>query len=155
RPDVGSSSAQRVTFVESSVAGAETLLPGLAPQTDGVLLDATGDGITEMAAFLANRHDVTTVDIVAHGRPGAIELGTNTLDAPALKEATPALASIGAALATDGEIDLWSCYAALGSTGHAWINDLAAATRTNIAASDQAVGSTSAGGSWSLDVSVG
>src|SRR5947209_18624716 len=51
--------AHAVVFFESGVANFQVLRQGLGVGTDGVLLDGGGDGLREMAAFLANRHDLT------------------------------------------------------------------------------------------------
>jgi len=147
--------ATQVAFVESSLPQAATLLDGLAPRTDGVLLDAGGDGLREMAAFLAGRHGLTAIDVVAHGQSGAINLGTTTLDEATLAGAKPELAVLAAALDGQGSLDLWSCDVAAGSSGRTFVNDLAAATGGNVAAASHLVGATALGGSWQLDDRVG
>src|SRR5437762_10473727 len=70
-----------VVFFESSVADYQVLRHGLADSTDAVVLDSGGDGLKEMAAFLASRHNLTAVGVVAHGAPGIVALGTVTLNA--------------------------------------------------------------------------
>jgi hypothetical protein len=72
--------AAQVVFIESSVPQAAMLLHGLAQHTDGVLLDAHGDGLREMAAILGNRRGLEAIDVVAHGQSGAVNLGTRTVD---------------------------------------------------------------------------
>jgi hypothetical protein len=95
-----------VLFFESAVADYPVLRQGLSAQTDAVLLDSSGDGLREMAAFLADRHNLTSIGVVAHGAPGAVSLGTTTLDLQNLSRYTRELAAVGSALGRAGELDL-------------------------------------------------
>lgn len=79
------------------------LLDGLAPRTDGVLLDAGGDGLREMEAFLAGRNYLTALDLVAPGQSGAVSLGTTPLDEATLAGAKPELGVLAAAMGGEGE----------------------------------------------------
>src|SRR5262249_27256270 len=72
----GPNPSRAVVFFDSAVANYQSLEAGLAPGTDAVVLDSRGDGLQEMAAFLAGRHDLTAVHVVAHGAPGRVTLGT-------------------------------------------------------------------------------
>jgi N-acetylneuraminic acid mutarotase len=141
-----------VVFFESSVADYQILKDGLVDDTDAVVLDSNGDGLREMAAFLAGRTGLMTVGVVAHGSPGALALGTATLDAENLGSYTRELAAAASALDCGGELDLWSCEVAAGQAGQALIRDLSVIMGASVAASTRPVGSTALGGSWRLDV---
>jgi N-acetylneuraminic acid mutarotase len=143
-----------VVFFESSVADYQVLEKGLAAGTDAVVLDGGGDGLRQMAAFLAGRHDLTSIGVVAHGAPGELALGTLALDEHSLGSYKRELAVIGSALAPGGELDLWSCDVASGQSGRSLARDLAAATGAAVAASDCLVGPAALGGTWQLDVRV-
>src|SRR5438105_796694 len=57
RLDAGASGPSRaVVFFESAVDGYAVLRQGLELGTDAVLLDKGGDGLVEMAVYLAGRH---------------------------------------------------------------------------------------------------
>jgi N-acetylneuraminic acid mutarotase len=144
-----------VVFLESSVGDYEVLREGLDASTDAVVLDSRGDGLQEMAAFLAGRRGLTTIGVVAHGSPGAVSLGTAILDADSLKSYARELGTLRSAFGPGGELDLWSCEVAAGEAGHALVQDLAAVTGARLAASEHGVGSAALGGSWRLDVRVG
>jgi hypothetical protein len=146
--------AHAVVFFESSAAGYQTLWQNLGAGIDGVLLDAGGDGVREMAAFLANRGDLTSIGVVAHGSPGTLSLGTTALDVDGLESHSRELAVLGAALAPHGELDLWSCDAAAGQAGTTLLRGLASATGAGVAAADHMVGARALGGTWQLDVKV-
>ena len=79
-----SSAITSVIFFESSVADYRTLLNGLPAGTTGVVLDNSGNGLDEMAAFLADQHGLASIGVVAHGSAGAIDLGSATLDGRSL-----------------------------------------------------------------------
>jgi len=147
--------ASQVVFVESSVAESHVLLNGLLPDIDGVLLDANGDGLRQMATFLAGRQGLDAIHVVAHGQPGAISLGTLSLDQTTLADSWPVLIAIGAALDDEGELDLWSCNVAASSDGIQFVGQLAEAIGGNVAAASHAVGSAALGGSWQLDMHAG
>ncbi len=138
--------AERVVFVESSVPQARMLLAGLAPGIDGVLLDAQGNGLREMAAFLTQRSELTAIDVVAHGQSGVVNLGALNLDEATLAADRPQLGVLAAALGGQGSLDLWSCDVAAGSSGRAFVNDLAAASGGHVAAARHLVGAVSLGG---------
>jgi N-acetylneuraminic acid mutarotase len=151
----GARPATQIVFFESSVPDYQVLQQGMDTQADSVVLDSGGDGLREMAAFLADRHDLTTVGIVAHGSPGAVCLGTTTLDERNLVDYTRELGTVGSALGAGGELDLWSCAVGNGEQGKQLLKDLAAATGSAVAAADQPVGAADLGGSWHLAVGVG
>jgi N-acetylneuraminic acid mutarotase len=144
-----------IVFFESAVADYQVLRQGLAEGTDAVLLDSGGDGLSEMAAFLANRHDVSAIGVVAHGSPGAVALGTMTFNAASVAACGADLGVVSAALALGGELDLWSCNVAAGEEGAALAHALATVTGAKVAAATHAVGDAVPGASWQLDVRVG
>jgi N-acetylneuraminic acid mutarotase len=139
-------------FFEASVANYQALVKGLAAGTDAVVLDSGGDGLKEMTAFLASRHGLTAIGLVAHGAPGALALGTLTLGEQDLEVRAHDLAALGSALSPGGEIDLWSCDVAAGKEGASFVQKLAAAAGAGVAAAAHAVGATDMGGAWQLDV---
>jgi len=144
--------AQAVVFFESSVAKYAVLRQSLPAGMDDVVLDSGGDGLREMAAFLAGRHGLASIGLVAHGEPGKVLLGTGALDGQSLGNYVRELAVIGAALEQNGELDLWSCAVAAGQEGEGLVHDLALATGAGVAASGHVIGSANHGGNWQLDV---
>src|SRR5208282_2965377 len=105
----GAAPGHQVVFFESSVADYQALYQSIAAGTDAVVLDAGGDGLREMAAFLAGRHGLTAVSIVAHGAPAELSLGSATLNTTLLSSDASALAAVKASLAPGGDLLLWSC----------------------------------------------
>jgi hypothetical protein len=147
--------ARQVVFFEPAVADYQVLRQGLAAGTEAVVLDGGADGLSQMAAYLAGQHNLASVGVVAHGRPGAVQLGSTELDSSALAGHAAELAAVGAALAPGGELDLWSCDVAAGPAGHALVQGLAAATGAAVAASAHEVGAAELGGGWALQDGTG
>jgi N-acetylneuraminic acid mutarotase len=146
--------AHEVVFFESSVGDYQALRQGLGAGTDAVVLDQGGDGLREMAAFLASRHDLVAVGVVAHGAPGVVELGNATLNEQNVGSYTNELGAVGSALGRGGELDLWSCNVAAGKAGESLLRELASATDAGVAAAIHMVGSAALGGVWQLDVQI-
>lgn len=95
-----------IVLVESSVPGADSFVRSVAPGSDAVLLDASGDGLREARAFLAGRQNLGTVRIVSHGGSGFLDLGSLQLDAAGSVKRGDDLAAIGAAVRTGGSVAL-------------------------------------------------
>ncbi|HEY9237187.1 MAG TPA: DUF4347 domain-containing protein [Phenylobacterium sp.] len=139
-------------FVDTRVEGYETIVAGVAPGAEVVLIDASGDGVAQMAQALAGRTDITAIHIVGHGQAGVMMLGSATLGAGDIDAYAGELRAIGGALAPDGDIQLWGCEVGAGPEGAAFIQALAAATGADIAASDDLTG---ASGDWVLETQTG
>src|SRR5262249_14510894 len=150
-PDAPSGSHQ-VIFFESAVVDHQFLEHGLSVETEVVELDSSVDGVRAMADFLAKRHDISSISIVAHGAPGEVSFGTTMLNVSNLGDYARELAVVGSSLAPGGELDLWSCDAAAGPDGASFVQSLAALTGAQVAAASHPVGSAALGGSWQLDV---
>src|SRR5262249_15829145 len=111
-------------------------------------------GLREMAAFLAGRHDLAAVGLVAHGAPGAVELGTAVLSEQTVQSYDSELAVIGSAMARGGELDLWWCGVDSGEAGAAGVRGHGRGEETGrgVAAADDGIGARALGGDWQLDV---
>ncbi len=155
---VGSSSlsdeatTSQVVFIDSTVYDYAALLDGVAPGTEVYLLDPQEDGLQQIAAALAGQTGISSISIIAHGGDGAIRLGDSIVNADTVAHSQTALAAIGASLAPGGDILLDSCDTGAGTTGQALVDQIAAATGANVAASSHLVGDVAAGDGWNLDV---
>ncbi len=144
--------ATQVVFIDPTVYDYQALLAGLAPGTEAYLLDPQEDGLQQIAAALAGQTGLSSISIIAHGGDGAIRLGDTIVNADTVAHSQAALAAIGASLAPGGDILLDSCDTGAGSTGQALVDQIAAATGANVAASSHLVGDVAAGDGWNLDV---
>jgi hypothetical protein len=112
----------------------------IRPQADGLetitdLLAATG------AKYLA---------IVAHGEPGVVHLGNNSISIAQIQAQSHRLQSWGV-----DSIDLYSCEVAQGSIGQDFIYQLSELTGATVAAAATKVGSAALGGNWDLTATTG
>ena len=87
--------AKSILFVDSGVADYQSLMDGVKPGTEIVLLDADQDGIMQITAILNQRCDIGSVHILSHGHPAAIVVGNTSLT-PATMDTTGMLFNPGA-----------------------------------------------------------
>ncbi|MBA5605977.1 DUF4347 domain-containing protein [Duganella sp. FT3S] len=155
----------RVVFVDPSVADYQSIIAATPANATIVVLDAAKDGVQQIHDFLAHNTglvaaiDIVTnlasVDVVSHGSPGEIHLGTTVLNADNMAAYSATLADIGSHLTTGADILLYGCDVAAGATGQQFITSLAAATGADVAASTDLTGAAAAGGDWVLEASTG
>ena len=153
----GTTAVQQVVFLDSTVPDLQTLLDGISADAVAVVLDPGQDGVQQILDFLlANElSDLSAIQIVSHGSEGSITLGSTVLDNSNVVSYADALAQIGAALASDGDIMLYGCDVAGGAAGQQFINALASLTGADVAASTDPTGAAALGGDWTLEASTG
>jgi VCBS repeat-containing protein len=147
-----------LVVIDSRVDDIGTLLGGVKAGDAVLVLDPSKDGVQQIADAIAanNLHDLTAIQIISHGTPGAVDLGSISLSDDNLDSHAAALAAMGAALAPGGDIMLWGCDVAAGATGAKFITDLSAHTGgAHVAASTDATGSAALGGNWTLEAKTG
>lgn len=144
-----------VVFIDSRVPDRECLLGGVQVGTKAFLLDAEADGLAQIADVLSIHafHDLSSISLVGHGSAGRIDLGRTVLDLSALPHHADTLARIGAALAEDGALLLYSCDVGQGKAGETFVAELSRlAGGVDVAAATHRVGSADLGASWTLDL---
>jgi Ca2+-binding RTX toxin-like protein len=142
-------------FFDPRVQGIELLLDGLAPGVQVVVLDATRDGVAQIALALQGVTGLDAIHIVSHGAPGLLLLGDTMLDESRLEQYAGELGAIGAALADSGDILLYGCEVADGTIGQGFIDRLAQYSGADVAASLDGTGAAALGGNWTLEASAG
>ncbi|WP_407715694.1 Ig-like domain-containing protein [Comamonas testosteroni] len=151
------SSAQRqeVVFVDGQVANIGELLAGLSSNAEVVILDASKDGLQQMADYLQGRSGIDAIHLLSHGADGAVQVGKLWLNSANLAEHRTALESIGSTLSADGDLLLYGCDIGLGEKGQTFLDQLAAITRADVAASTDRTGAAALGGNWTLEAHTG
>ncbi|WP_331305573.1 DUF4347 domain-containing protein, partial [Methylobacter sp. Wu8] len=146
--------AQRteILFIENNVTDYQTLIDGAKPDTEVHVLDASRDGLAQMAQILEGRSGIDAIHIISHGSEASVGLGSLTLTAQNLSAHAADLETIGQALNPNADILLYGCDVGKGSDGAAFISALAQTTHTDIAASNDLTGGSSLGGDWTLEV---
>ncbi|SEH91341.1 protein of unknown function [Pseudomonas asplenii] len=143
---------QSVVFVDSRVKDFDSLLKGVAPGSQVVVLDASKDGLQQIADYLDTHQGVSTVEIIAHGNSGDLWLGNTYLSADNVSARADVLARIGNDMNVGGDILIYACNTAAGDKGLSFVDSLAQYTGRDIAASTNRTG---LGGDWTLEIATG
>ncbi|WP_436108280.1 DUF4347 domain-containing protein, partial [Massilia sp. LjRoot122] len=155
----------RVVFVDPGIADLDTVIAGMPGNATVVVLDASRDGVQQIHDYLSANAgmvsaidivtDIASVDVVSHGSPGEIKLGSTVLNMDSLAGYGSQLAAIGSHLSATADLLLYGCDVASGAIGEQFIAALAAATGVDVAASNDLTGSAAAGGDWVLEANTG
>ncbi|WP_443698244.1 DUF4347 domain-containing protein, partial [Pseudomonas sp.] len=143
---------QTVVFVDARVKDSADLLKGVAPGTQVVQLDASKDGLQQIADYLGSHQGVSSVQIIAHGNAGDLWLGSTYLSADNVAARSEVLAQIGQDMNVGGDILIYACNTAAGDKGINFVDSLAQLTGRDIAASTNRTGLC---GDWSLEIATG
>ncbi|WP_122424310.1 Ig-like domain-containing protein [Pseudomonas viridiflava] len=141
-----------VVFIDSRVKDSASLLAGVAPGAQVVELDATKDGLQQIADYLGSHQGVSSVQIIAHGNSGDLWLGNSYVSADNISQRSALLAEIGNDINTGGDILIYACNTAEGDQGLSFVDSLATLTGRDIAASTNRTG---VGGDWDLEIATG
>src|SRR4051812_1359873 len=71
--------SKEIVFIDPSVRDYRTLLSGRVAG-EVVVLNPDRDGVQQIADYLHGRSGIESIDIVSHGRAGAVRLGDSVLD---------------------------------------------------------------------------
>ena len=143
---------ETVVFVDARVKDSAELLKGVAPGTQVVQLDASKDGLQQIADYLGSHQGVSSVQIIAHGNAGDLWLGNTYLSADNVAARSEVLAQIGQDMNVGGDILIYACNTAAGDKGINFVDSLAQLTGRDIAASTNRTG---AGSDWTLEIATG
>ena len=154
-PPKGASPGREIIFVDAAVADQDVLLRGIAPGTEIVRIPAAADGVTVIAATLAEYPRPAAVHVISHGGDGLLRMGSGSLGLDNIAAHKSELAAIGQHLGAQGELLLYGCDIARTPAGKAFISRLSAETGVAVAASDDLTGNKELGGDWDLEFVTG
>lgn len=140
-------------IVDPTVVDYSTLLTGIAPASV-LVLDPNQDGIEQITQALAKRPALESLQILSHGRAGALRLGNAELSLQNLSRYAAELTRWSQVL-TGAEILLYGCEVAAGRIGQQFLAGLKWLTGAEIAASATPTGSAALGGDWNLEIATG
>lgn len=147
--------SSRIIFINSNVADYQRLIPQLPSDSEIVVLNADQDGVSQILAALRGQMDLDAMDIISHGMPGTLTLGSGELNSANVADYAEQLAQIGRHLGHNGDILLYGCEVAQGKTGQVFVEQLARFSGVNVAASTTLTGAADLGGNWMLEARVG
>ena len=143
-----------IAFIDRNVDDLSTLLAGVSPHVEPILLSDDEPAPQQMVRAVKGRADLDAIHVIAHGRPGEVSFGAGALSLDTMDDHAAELAEVGRMLG-GGAIYLWTCETARGPRGAAFVKMLAHACGAPIAASTQRVGAAVRGGRWQLDAAPG
>jgi hypothetical protein len=145
------------TFTLSGVDSEQPLelQSGRIGDTQVIVLDSKLDGVSQISSILSNFQGVEAVEILSHGSTGSLRLGSGDLNLSTLESRSAEIETWGHGLADGGDILLYGCDVASGSTGVEFVQALASATNRDVAASTNKTGAASQQGDWKLEYSTG
>src|SRR5271165_1375751 len=114
-----------ILFVDPSVSDIATILGGLRPEVEAIVLDSSRPAARQIAEALCGRRGLDAVHIIAHGSPGRVRFAKGEWSAEALEDSGDDFGCIGASLRTEGRVRLWTCHTGVGAAGGAFIASLA------------------------------
>src|SRR4028118_87508 len=77
-----------IAFIDTAVPDWKTLVDGVTPGTEVILLDSNHNGVEQIAQKLRGG-DFSAVHIVSHGAVGSLQLGNTILTLDTLSDRTP------------------------------------------------------------------
>ncbi|MCU0546964.1 MAG: DUF4347 domain-containing protein [Oscillatoriaceae cyanobacterium Prado104] len=144
-----------VLFIDSQVENYLGLLGGIRAGTEAFVIDSGIDGVEQITRILADRSNLNSLQIIAHGSQGRVQLGSAELNSDNLESYNYLLQQWGKALSERGNILLFACNTAAGEQGKTFARRLSEITGARVAASESLTGSTALGGNWELEFATG
>ena len=149
-------SSTEVVFVDPTVPDYESLLAGMGPNVEVVVLDASRDGVEQIAESLTGRSGIDAIHLISHGDAGTLQLGTGTLNAESMStHYADEFTTIQQTLSEQADILVYGCNFAEGEVGQAAVARLAELTGADVAASSDRTGHIDLGGDWKFETQVG
>ena len=153
--DVGNAHNSTLVFVDAGIADAETLVAGVVPGAEVVMLTPDQDGVSQITQVLAERQGLSSVQIISHGMSAGLQLGAGELSLDTLNTYTSQLQTWAGALTSEADILFYGCNLAATASGQQFIEQVSQLTGADVAASSDRTGSAALGGDWELEVSQG
>ncbi|MEK9139535.1 MAG: DUF4347 domain-containing protein, partial [Nitrospirota bacterium] len=145
-----------VAFVDPTVPDYQSLIAGMGPNVQVVMLDGGQDGMEQIAASLAGRTGIDAIHIISHGAEGQLSLGTGTLTQESMTgQYADELAAIRQSLSESADILVYGCDFAEGQAGQDATTLLSQLTGADVAASTDDTGYAGLGGDWDLELQTG
>ncbi|MGB7891150.1 MAG: DUF4347 domain-containing protein, partial [Microcoleus sp.] len=154
-PGVKTKPKKHLVCIDPRVENYQHLASGVKPGTEIIVLDRTLDGVEQITEILAKRSLIASLQIVAHGNEGSVQLGSTILKDENLPKYDRHLQQWHKAFSEKADILLLACRVGAGKSGIAFVRKLRELTGANIAASNNLIGSEKLGGNWQLNIRAG
>jgi hypothetical protein len=174
---ISKASVRSIAFIDSQVEDYQSLMTGVMPGTEAIVLDSRADGVAQITQVLTNRTKIDSIHIVSHGSPGCLQLGKTQLCSHNVEIYRKQLRQWRHALNLYADILIYGCNVAAETPSNSsspeakstseldyfetsidsahLLQRMAALTGANIAASTNLTGSAAKGGDWELEYTTG
>ena len=142
-----------VVIIDSHLEDYQTLVEGVYPGAQVLLLSSHQEVITQISDYLCQCSKITSIHIVSHGESGCLYLGNSQLNLGNLEQYAPLLKT--GLPSSQIPILLYGCQVAAGKQGKAFVEKLSQITGNPVAASAQLTGNSALGGNWQLEFQTG
>jgi ELWxxDGT repeat protein len=147
-----SNCVQKLVIIDSRVSNYWELIAGVLPNTMVLVLDDNQDSIDQISNVLQSHNSIESLHLVAHGAPGQLFLGNNTLQAINLDYLSGKIAAWSQSLTQNAQILLYGCEAGAGNIGRELVEKLHSLTDRLVAAASKPIGLTAEIVNWDLDI---
>ena len=147
-------SKQVIAFIDPTIPQAQTLISGVLPDVEVIVLQPNGREIEQITQVLSQRQ-VEAVHLVSHGESGCLQLGQTRLDEEMCDRYTQDLQAWFKENSQTPSLLLYGCNVASGNAGKQFLEKIQGLTGANIAATNSLTGSASLGGNWELETQLG
>ena len=145
----------KVLVVDQGVANFEQLVAQVPDDMALVVIPAGSEGLQALVSALDGFENIEALHILSHGDEGLFQLGADQITSENVSTFSEQLAALGQVMSESGDILLYGCDLAASADGQSLLNDLAALTSADVAASDDLTGAAALGGDWALEVNSG
>ena len=83
-----------VAFIDPNIQNYQSLIDGIRPEVEIIIIDGNQDGFAQMAEILSGMKNLDAIHIFSHGSSGQIRMGTVTLETDALQTNSDMLQTI-------------------------------------------------------------
>lgn len=142
-------------IIDSRVDNHELLLENVGSSVTVVVVGEGESGLDAISNALAGSNGYDAIHIISHGTPGSFTLGNDLIDSATLNQNSEQLQAWADYLNPGADILLYGCDVAQGEAGQSFIDQLAAITGADIAASINPTGNAEHGGDWVLESETG
>ena len=124
----GASSGREIAFIDRSVADYQSLIVGINPGTQVVVLDSHRDGVQQISDALTGNY-FSAVHIISHGSSGGLQLGRSYVSNDSLTNYAETMQQWKNYLSADADILLYGCNVAAGGQGEAFVKQQSQLTK--------------------------
>jgi hypothetical protein len=152
-----------LVFIDESVRDLQQLVDDLeiANQSDSsrvlevVILDSNKDGLAQITSHLLHYGGIDGIHIVSHGNDGEVSLGSTQLSISNVERYSTAFNAWQHSLSEKADLLFYGCNLADSPDGQQLMNEIAANSGTDVAASDDNTGHAAVGADWDLEYQIG